>query len=65
MSYIFRSAWAWRLMAMVLVLAAVVAGLCPAHPPSNPAKAKPVMILDIDFIMRAGNEVRIDIVKLG
>ncbi len=60
MSYIFRSAWAWRLIAMVL--AVMVAGLCPEHPPSNPAKAKHVMILDIDFIMRAGNEVKIDIV---
>ena len=43
-------------------LKAVVTGLCPEHAPSNPAKAKPAMILAVDFIMCAGNEVGTDIV---
>jgi hypothetical protein len=47
---------------MTTVLTVVATGLCSEHPPSNPAKAKPVMILVVDFIMRAGNEVKIDIV---
>jgi hypothetical protein len=45
---------------MARVLAVVATGLCSEHPPSNPAKAKPVMILVIDFIMRTENEVKID-----
>jgi hypothetical protein len=40
----------------------VLAGLCTEHAPSNPVKAKTAMILAVDFIMCAGNEVGIDIV---
>jgi hypothetical protein len=47
---------------MARMLAVVATGLCSEHPPSNHVKTKPVMILVIDFIMRAGNEVKIDIV---
>ena len=45
-----------------VVLAVVMAGLCPEHALSNPVKAKPAMILAVDFIMCAGNEVETDIV---
>jgi hypothetical protein len=45
-----------------VVLAVTVTGLCPEHPPSNPVKAKPIMILAVDFIMCTGNEVGTDIV---
>ena len=43
-------------------LAIVVVGLCSEHALSNPVKAKPAMILAVDFIMCAGNEVETDIV---
>jgi hypothetical protein len=39
------------------VLAVTAAGLCPEQALSNPAKAKLVMILVIDFIMCTENEV--------
>ena len=45
-----------------MVLAVVMAGLCPEHALSNPVKAKPAMILAVDFIMCAGNEVETDII---
>ena len=54
-------AFAWGSTTVVL-LAVAVTGLCMEHAPSNPAKAKPVMILAVDFIMCAGNKVEIDIV---
>jgi hypothetical protein len=47
---------------MAVMLAVVVAGLCPEQAPSNPDKAKPAMILAVDFIMCAENEVGTDIV---
>ena len=54
-------AWAWGLTAGVLAVA--VAGLCPEeHALSNPEKAKLAMILVIDFIMCAENEVAKNIV---
>ena len=43
-------------------LKTVATGLCPVHAPSNAVKAKPAMILAVDFIMCAGNEVGIGIV---
>ena len=43
-------------------MAVAVTGLCTEHAPSSPVKAKPAMILAIDFIMCAGNEVKTDIV---
>ena len=46
----------------VVVLAVTVAGLCPEHALSIPVKTKLAMILVVDFIMCAGNEVEIDIV---
>ena len=45
-----------------MVLALVMAGLCPEHALSNTVKAKQAMILAVDFIMCAGNEVENDIV---
>ena len=41
----------------MVVLGVVVTGLCSEHAPSNPVKTKPAMILAVDFIMCAGNEV--------
>ena len=38
-----------------------VTGLCTEHAPSNPVMARPAMILAVDFIMCAGNEVKTDI----
>ena len=40
----------------------VMADLCPEHASSNPVKAKQAMILAVDFIMCAGNEMETDIV---
>ena len=45
-----------------VVLAVVMAGLCPEHALSNPVKAKQAMILAVDFIMCARSEVETDIV---
>ena len=45
-----------------MVLAVVMAGLCPEHALSNPVKAKQAIILAVDFIMCAGIEVETDIV---
>jgi hypothetical protein len=53
--YFFRLAWTWGLTAELLAVTLV--GLCPEHAPSNIAKAKPAMILAVDFIMCIGNEV--------
>ena len=47
------------------VLAVAVMGLCTEHAPSNPVKTKPAMILAVDFIMCAGNEVETDIVYVN
>ena len=44
------------------LLAVTLVGLCPEHAPSNIAKAKPAMILAVDFIMCIGNEVGTGIV---
>jgi hypothetical protein len=35
--------------------------LCPEHAPSNPFKARPAMILAVNFIIFAGNKMGTDI----
>jgi len=47
---------------LTAMLAVLVTGLCSEHELSNPVKAKLTMILAVDFIMCAGNEMGIDIV---
>jgi hypothetical protein len=39
--------------------------LCKEHAPSSPVKARLAMILAINFIMCAGNELRTDIVLVN
>ena len=62
---IFRLAWVFALGLTAVILVVAVTCLCKEHAPSSPVKARPAMILAVNFIMRAGNEIKTDIVLVN